>query len=83
MEAKLVDDGQKVLKAIKDNPSVDAHDKKVREDLKKRKLDTIEKRTSYKVTKGPNYAPHKEKLPTALTADMLKSGSWKDTKFKK
>jgi phenylalanyl-tRNA synthetase alpha chain len=36
----------------------------------------------YKVTKGTNFAPVRVKLETDLTADMLRSGAWKDTKFK-
>jgi phenylalanyl-tRNA synthetase alpha chain len=38
---------------------------------------------SYNVTKGKNYAPQREKLETTLTAEMLRTGAWKDTKFKK
>lgn len=38
---------------------------------------------SYKVTKGSNYQPTKVKLETQLTAEMLRSGSWKETQFKK
>ena len=37
---------------------------------------------SYNVTKGKNYAPIKQKMETQLTADMLRTGSYKDAKFK-
>jgi len=48
----------------------------VLDDLKKRKKLNIVSNKSYKVSKGSNYAPVKEKLQTALTADMLRNGTW-------
>ena len=53
------------------------------DDLKKRKKLNIVSNKSYKVSKGSNYAPVKEKLQTALTADMLRNGTWQTAKFKK
>jgi len=44
---------------------------------------TIVSQKSYKVTKGANFAPKRVKLETQLTAEMLRTGSWKDTKMKK
>lgn len=44
---------------------------------------TIVSQKSYRVTKGANFAPKRVKLETQLTADMLRTGSWKDTKMKK
>ena len=38
---------------------------------------------SYKVTKGSEFMSTRVKLETQLTADMLRSGAWKDIKFKK
>ena len=80
---KLEDEGQTVLLGFRDQPNEEKHEKKVTDEYKKRKLITVVVTKSYKVTKGPNYAPAREKLETQLTADMLKSGSWKDAKFKK
>ena len=55
--------------------------------MKKRKQITVQSNKSYKVTKGQNYAPKKEKLSTSLTAEMLRTGSYKplekESKFKK
>lgn len=51
--------------------------------MKKRKLLNVVSQKSYEVTKGSNYAPERVKLETTLTADMLRSGAWKDAKFKK
>jgi len=80
---KIVDEGQKVLLNLKKNPDVDAHEKKTLDDLKKRKKLNIVSNKSYKVSKGKNYAPIKVKLQTALTADMLRNGTWQTEKFKK
>lgn len=51
--------------------------------MKKRQLLTVVSLKSYNVTKGANYQPERQKLETDLTADMLRSGSWKDLPFKK
>jgi phenylalanyl-tRNA synthetase alpha chain len=44
--------------------------------FKKRKLIQQSTLKSYRVTKGENFAPVKEKLEMNLTADMLRTGSW-------
>jgi phenylalanyl-tRNA synthetase alpha chain len=59
------------------------YDKKVIDQLKKRQLLNIVSLKSYKIGKGSNFATERKKLETDLTADMLRSGSWKDAKFKK
>lgn len=51
--------------------------------LKKRKLVSVVTKKSYKITKGTDYAPIRAKLETQLTAEMLRTGAWKDAKFKK
>jgi phenylalanyl-tRNA synthetase alpha chain len=35
------------------------------------------------VTKGPEYSVKKDKMETQLTADMLRTGDWKNVKMKK
>lgn len=50
--------------------------------MKKRKLVNQISLKSYKVTKGANFQPQRQKLETDLTADMLRSGAWKEAKFK-
>jgi phenylalanyl-tRNA synthetase alpha chain len=37
---------------------------------------------SYLVTKAGNFATERVKLETELTAAMIRSGEWKDTKYK-
>lgn len=64
-------------------PDLDKHDKKVIEQLKKRKLLNTVSLKSYKVTKGDNYQPVRQRLETDLTAEMLRTESWKETQFKK
>ncbi len=51
--------------------------------MKKRKLINVVTNKSYKVTKGSNFAAQRQKLETDLTVDMIRSGAWKEAKFKK
>lgn len=37
---------------------------------------------SYEVTKADNFATERVKLETELTSAMIRSGAWKDTKYK-
>lgn len=80
---KVVDDEKEQLSAFVAKPDLDSHDKKVVEALKKRKLLNVVSQKSYKVTKGTEFMPTRVKLETQLTADMLRSGAWKEIKFKK
>jgi phenylalanyl-tRNA synthetase alpha chain len=64
-------------------PNLDSHDKKVVEALKKRKLVNVTSLKYYRVTTGENFSVQRVKLETDLTAEMIRSGSWKETKFKK
>ena len=50
--------------------------------LKRRKLITLVKRNSYRVTRGSAYAPVRVKKAADLTKEMLDSGAWKTTPFK-
>ena len=79
----IVDGDKSVLQQFSDNVNLDDHDKKVVDMFKKRKLIQQSTLKSYRVTKGENFAPVKEKLEMNLTADMLRTGSWQTTKFKK
>lgn len=80
---ELVDDDKNLLSAFVDEPVADKHDKKIVEALKKRKLLNVISKKSYKVTKGEDWAPERVKMETQLTAEMLRTEAWKDTKFKK
>lgn len=51
--------------------------------MKKRQLLTVVSKKSFKITKGPQWAADFVKLPTALTADMLRSNEWENLTFKK
>ncbi|KAL6409491.1 phenylalanyl-tRNA synthetase [Ilyonectria robusta] len=58
------------------------HDSKILADLKKRKLLTVRKAISFKISKAAKFALEMVKEETDLTADMLASGSWKTATFK-
>lgn len=79
----LEDQEKEQLEKYQQNPDADAHDKKVLDALKKRKLVNVVSQKSYKVTKGVNFAPVRAKLQTDLTVEMIRNGTWKDAKFKK
>lgn len=80
---ELKDEDQIALQKFEQESQVDKHDKKTIDLFKKRKLVTIVSQKSYRVTKGANFAAKRVKLETQLTADMLRTGAWKDTKMKK
>ncbi len=50
--------------------------------LKKRKLVNVLSQKYYSITKGQNFNEVRVKLETEITAEMLRTGSWKDAKFK-
>ena len=83
IKKELKDEVRDVLLAYKKNPNEKEHDKKNITEMGKRKLIKIAVVKSFKVTKGKNYAPKKEKLATSLTADMLRTGAYEKDKFKK
>lgn len=80
---KLVDEDKELLSKYRENSDLEAHDKKIVDQMKKRKLINVVTNKSYRVTKGTNFAPKRQKLETDLTVDMIRSGAWKDAKFKK
>jgi phenylalanyl-tRNA synthetase alpha chain len=57
-------------------------DPKVVADLRKRKLITMQKIITFKISKGPKFAKEFVKEETDLTAEMLASGAWKTAKLK-
>ncbi|KAL2864198.1 phenylalanine--tRNA ligase subunit alpha [Aspergillus lucknowensis] len=76
----IVDETRDLLLNIKKSQAV--ADKKVLVDLKRRKLISIQKVISFKISKGPKYAKEFVKEETDLTAEMLHDGSWKTAHFK-
>ena len=76
--ADIKDEDQTKLQAFIANPVLEAHAKKDVDNYKKRKHLNVKSVKSYKVTKGGNFAVQRVKLETKLTAEMLRSGAWKD-----
>ena len=65
----LLDQGQSVEDSLKT-------------EYKKRKLVEEVTEKIYLLRKGPDFSTTIKKIPTELTAEMIQSGSWKETKFK-
>jgi phenylalanyl-tRNA synthetase alpha chain len=81
--AEHLDDTDKnLLSAFVANPDLSAHAAGDVDKLKKRKLVVVATQKTYAVTKGTNFAPVRQKQETDLTADMMKSGAWKEKRFK-
>lgn len=76
----ITDTVREQLQAIEKDKSYP--DPKVIIELRKRKLITLHKISSYNFQKGPKYTGQFVKEETDLTADMLASGSWKTVKLK-
>ena len=76
----VVDDTREVLMTVKNTQTLG--DQKVIADLKRRKLITLQKVVTFKISKGPKYAREFVKEETDLTFDMLNSGSWKTVNLK-
>lgn len=73
-----VDEDQTNLNKFLADPSLDSHDKKMVDQYKKRKHLLVKSAKSYSVQKGSNWALERVKLETELTAEMLRTGAWKD-----
>lgn len=76
----IVDETQEQLRAIQQTKALD--DAKALADLKRRKLVTMSKEITYKISKGPKYSREFVKEETDLTVEMLTSGSWKTAHLK-
>lgn len=57
-------------------------DKTVVADLRKRKLVTLQKVVTFRISRGPKFATQFVKEEADLTAEMLASGAWKTVKLK-
>jgi hypothetical protein len=55
----LEDQDKELLSKYAENADLEAHDKKVVEQMKKRKLINVVTNKSYRVTKGSNFAPQR------------------------
>lgn len=67
------------LKAAREGTLKDA---KVLKDLASRTLVAPGRRTAFRITAGPSWAPVRVKLAADITKEMLESGSWATTPFK-
>ncbi|ERF70038.1 hypothetical protein EPUS_03590 [Endocarpon pusillum Z07020] len=92
---KWIEKDKDVLKAAKDSITDTVRDQlqtirstksyadtKVIVELRKRKLISLHKVSTYKISRGPKYSNQFVKEETDLTADMLASGAWKTVKLK-
>lgn len=77
-----VDDDKTNLNKFIDDAVLESHLKKIVDQYKKRKHLNIKSYKSYEVTKADNFATERVKLETELTSAMIRSGAWKDTKYK-
>jgi len=77
-----VDEDKTNLNNFLQNNKVDDHDKKLIDAYKKRKHLNIRTIKFYRVTKGASFALERAKLETELTAQMIRTGAYKDAKFK-
>ena len=75
-------DGE-LLKNMKENPKYEEYDEKKLKELKNRKLIKFANITSYKITKGIDFAPYTIEKESELTADLLKNDEYKNKVFKK
>lgn len=76
----VVDETRELLRSVQETQTLS--DSKTLSDLKRRKLISLQKVTSYQISKGPKFARELVKEETDLTADMLLNGSWKTAQFK-
>ena len=60
----MVDEDKDMLLKIAADSDPEKHDKKIVDGLKKRQLLALQSKKTYRVTKGPNYMPKRQKLET-------------------
>ena len=76
----IVDTVSEQLRTIRTTKSYP--DAKVIAELRRRKLITLHKLSTYRISKGPKYSGQFVKEETDLTADILASGAWRTVKLK-
>ena len=70
------------LVALEANKNPKAHDGKLLQELKKRKLVSVRTMKYYRVIKGPNFQTQKRTEVADLTAEMLAKKTWQGVGFK-
>ena len=78
----IVDTVLPVLEDLASGSDGSNYDIKEMQALSKRKLVTLDKWKTFKITKGPKFALERKKPATDLTSEMLLKGTWKDADFK-
>lgn len=78
----IVDSAREDLLEIRNTGTLKAGESALK-DIRKRSLAIQKKRLWFTVQKGPNFSTSIEKPETDLTFEMLQSGSWKSTTYKK
>ncbi|KAJ5693171.1 Phenylalanine--tRNA ligase alpha subunit [Penicillium macrosclerotiorum] len=76
----IVDETRELLLTVQRTKTLG--DAKAVADLKRRKLITLSKEFTFKISKGPKFAPKFVKEETDLTPEMIASGSWKTVQLK-
>ncbi|RMJ25047.1 hypothetical protein PHISP_04066 [Aspergillus sp. HF37] len=76
----VADETRDVLLAVKRTQTL--RDQKAVSEMKRRKLISLQKAITFKISKGPKYAREFVKEETDLTVEMLNNGSWKTAKLK-
>jgi phenylalanyl-tRNA synthetase alpha chain len=79
---EVFDDVGEFLRALQRSGAIPAGSEKLADEMKKRKLIKPSNVTFFIAKKGSNFALERQKMATELTADMIKSGAWKNTALK-
>lgn len=78
----IVDRVLPVLEDLASGSDGNNYDQKEMQALSKRRMVSVEKWKTFKITKGPKFALGRKKAATDLTVGMLSKGTWKNEDFK-
>jgi phenylalanyl-tRNA synthetase alpha chain len=78
----IVDKVLPILKDLASGSDGNNYEQKEMQALSKRRMVTVEKWKTFKITKGPKFALERKKAATDLTVEMLAKGTWKNEEFK-
>lgn len=78
----IVDKVLPILENLASGSDGNNYDQKEMQALSKRRMVTVEKWKTFKITKGPKFALERKKAATDLTVEMLAKGTWKNENFK-
>ena len=80
---EIEDKDRKIMESMAANPSLENYDAKKIKELKNRKMIKLANITSYKITKGNDYAKEVIERESELNVDLLKNDEYKNKIFKK